>query len=993
MSKLTDIKDFRFKDTSFANLMNKRIYNVLLIATKYDSFILEDDGRIDEQIFNEYVSLNLHHPPRFTQVVTEAEALEELEYKHYDLIIQMPNMDDTDMFITARHIKEKYEDIPFVVLTPFSKEVSKRLAHEDLSAVDYVFSWLGNSDLLLAIIKLIEDAMNVDQDTESVGVQVILLIEDSIRFYSSALPTLFKIVLEESKEFSKEALNGHQRMLRMRGRPKIMLARTFEEAVQIYSKYSNNILGVISDMSYMHNGEKDPLAGYHLAKWLKQKDKWLPIVFASSELSNKRYADELNCSFIDKNSKSFPLDLKKQVKNNFGFGDFVIINPKTGEEITRIHNLKDLQKNIYEIPDESLVYHMTHNHFSRFFYSRAIFPIAEMLKKIDVCDIQYVDDARKIIYDSIIKYRRIKNSGVVAVFEKDRFDEFSNFARIGDGSLGGKGRSLAFIDNIVKTHIELNNYDSFPVRIPRTVVLCTDIFDEFMEQNDLYPVALSDKTDEEILHYFLKASLPERLIEDFMAFSEVIKAPIAIRSSSLLEDAHYQPFAGVYSTYMIPYIEDKYEMLEMLSNAIKGVYASVFYKDSKVYMVATQNVIDQEKMAVVLQEVVGSRYGDHYYPTLSGVARSLNFYPVGNEKVEEGIANVVLGLGKYIVDGGANLRFSPYHPHSIMQLSTTELALRDTQRFFYALDVSDTKRDFSTNDAFNLLKLSIKDAEKDGSIRYIASTYEPSDQTIYDGYYDSGRKIISFANVLQHEMFPLAEMLQKVLKIGQEEMGRAVEIEFVTNLKDREEGNFYLLQIRPIVQNRDFQNDDLSEVVKEETILYSNNALGHGIANDVTDIVYLKTKTFDASKNMAVATEIANLNKRFLEEDRGYVLVGPGRWGSSDHWLGVPVNWPQISNARVLVELALDNYQIEPSQGTHFFQNLTSFGVGYFSINTHVEGGGFFDEAFLDEQSAVYESDYIRHIRFDEAIQIKINGQKKIGVVMKSNAVSKNEQG
>lgn len=982
-SRLLDIKDFRFKDTSFANLMTKRIHNVLLIATKYDSFILEDDGRIEEQIFNEYVSLNLHYPPRFTQVVTEKEALEELKYKHYDLIIQMPNMDDVDMFATAGNLKAKYKDIPFVVLTPFSKEVSKRLAQEDLSSVDYVFSWLGNSDLLLAIIKLIEDAMNVEQDTESVGVQIILLVEDSIRFYSSALPSLFKIVLEESKEFSKEALNGHQRMLRMRGRPKIMLARTYEEAVTIYSKYSNNMLGIITDMSYIQNGKKEQLAGYNLAKWIKQRDKWLPIIFNSSEQANKVYANELNCTFIDKNSKSFPLDLKRQVKSNFGFGDFVIINPSTGEQIVRIQNLKDLQRNIYNIPDESLVYHMTHNHFSRFFYSRAIFPIAEMLKKIDVCDIQYIDQARKIIYDSIIKYRRMKNTGVVAVFEKDRFDEFSNFARIGDGSLGGKGRSIAFIDNIVKTHAELNNYENFPVRIPRTLVLCTDIFDAFMEQNDLYAIALSEEADEVILRHFLDASLPEELNDDLIAFSEVIKAPMAIRSSSLLEDAHYQPFAGVYSTYMIPFKEDKSEMLRILSKAIKGVYASVFYRDSKTYMAATQNVIDQEKMAIVLQEVVGSYYEDHYYPTLSGVARSLNFYPVGNEKVEEGVANIVLGLGKYIVDGGANLRFSPYHPHNIIQLSTTDLALRDTQRFFYALDVSDTKRDFSTNDGFNLLKLTLKDAEKDDSIRYIASTYEPSDQTIYAGYYPNGRKIISFANILEHDLFPLAEILREVLRIGQNEMGRAIEIEFVADLKGREEAHFNLLQIRPIVQNKEFQNEDLSKISKDEAILYSKEALGHGISNDVCDIVYVKTSGFDAAKNIALAVEIENINRKFLDDDKGYVLIGPGRWGSSDHWLGIPVRWPQISNARVLVELALDNYQVEPSQGTHFFQNLTSFGVGYFSINTHIEDGGVFDEAFLNSQAAVYESDFIRHVRFDYPMEIKINGKKKIGIVMK----------
>lgn len=983
MKRIPDIKDFRIKDTSFANLMNKRIYNVLLIATKYDSFILEDDGRIDEQIFNEYTSLNLNYPPRFTQVVTEEEALTELSENHYELIIQMPNMDETDMFATAKHIKEHFNDIPFVVLTPFSREVTKRLSQEDLSGVDYVFSWLGNPDLLLAIIKLIEDAMNAEHDTESVGVQIILLIEDSVRFYSSALPTLFKIVMEESKEFSKEALNEHQQMLRMRGRPKIMLARTYEEAVGIYTEYKDNILGIVTDMSYMHEGTKDKLAGYNFAKWVKEKDRFKPIVFTSSEITNKVYADELECSFIDKNSKSFPRDLRKQVVNNFGFGDFVIINPDTQEEIFRIRNLKDLQKNIFNIPTDSLVYHMSHNHFSRFFYSRALFPLAEGLKKIDISDFDNVEDARQIIYDMIIKYRRIKNSGIVAVFDKDRFDEFSNFVRMGDGSIGGKGRSIAFMDNIVKEHAELNNDENIVVRIPRTVVLSTDLFDEFMEINDLYPIALSDRPDEEILRYFLKAGLPDRLIENFMAFLDVVKAPVAVRSSSLLEDSHYQPFAGVYSTYMIPLLPDKYEMLGLLGKAIKAVYASVFYRDSKTYMVATQNLIDQEKMAIVLQEAVGSRYGDHFYPTLSGVARSLNFYPVGNEKPEEGIANIVLGLGKYIVEGGASLRFSPAHPHNIVQLSSVDFALRDTQRFFYALDMKDTDKEFSTNDGFNLLKLNLKDAEKDGSIKYISSTYDPVDQVIYDGYYEGGRKILSFVNILQHNVFPLAEILKQTLKIGQEEMGRAVEIEFAADLKDKGEGTFYLLQIRPIVQNRELQSEDLSQIKPEQEILHSTSALGHGVTSDVYDIVYVKTKSFSAANNQSIVVEIDSINREFLDNDKNYVLVGPGRWGSSDPWLGIPVRWPQISNARVLVEIALDNYKIEPSQGTHFFQNLTSFGVGYFSINPFLQNDGLFDEEYLNSQPAVYETEYLRHVRFPSPVIIKINGKKKIGVVLK----------
>lgn len=985
MSGIPNLKELVFRDTPFANLMNKRIYNVLLIATKYDAFMLEDDGRVDEQIFNEYTALSLRYPPRFTQVTTEEEALAELVSRNFELVICMPNMDNRDIFSVAKEIKVHYPAIPIVVLTPFSKEVSKRLANEDLSAIDYVFSWLGNAELLLAIIKLLEDKMNAPHDVESVGVQIILLVEDSIRFYSSALPHLYKFVLEQSQEFAKEALNDHQKTLRMRGRPKIKLARNYEEAVRIFEQYPNNILGIISDMSFMRNGVKDPYAGYKLGQYVRKTGKIIPFILESSESSNSIYAEELGASFIDKNSKSYPQDLRKKIMERFGFGDFVILNPQTKEEIMRIKDLKDLQKKVFQIPDDSLIYHLSRNHFSRFFYSRAMFPPAEVLKTIDVCDYKDMDEARKLIFDLIVQYRRMKNSGVVAIYQKDRFDEYSNFARIGDGSLGGKGRGLAFIGAMIKRYPQLE-HDNFLINIPKTVVICTDIFDEFMETNELYPLALSDTDNDTILKYFLRASLPSRLIEDLMAFFEVVKGPIAVRSSSLLEDSHYQPFAGIYSTYMIPKLEDKYEMLRSLSDAIKAVYASVFYKDSKAYMTATSNLIDQEKMAVVLQEVVGSRYGDHYYPTISGVARSLNFYPIGNEKAEDGIVNIALGLGKYIVDGGVTLRFSPLHPHNILQMSSLDYALRETQTKFYALDVSEKKITdrFSVDDAFNLLKLTVKDADEDGALRYIVSTYDPYDMIIRDGYYPGGRKIISFVNILQHDVFPLAETLDQVLKIGQSEMGRPIEIEFAVNLnKDNPKvATLYLLQIRPIVDNKEVMDEDLAVIPKEETILSSSSVLGHGIVNDVHDIIYVKSDTFNASNNQQIAYEIEKMNQQFTADERGYVLVGPGRWGSSDHWLGIPVKWPHISNARVIVECGLENYRIDPSQGTHFFQNLTSFGVGYFTVNPY-SGDGWFDESFLNALPAVEETQYLRHVRFDKSMIIKMDGKKSLGVVLK----------
>ncbi len=993
MSRIPNIKQLVFKDTSFANLMNKRVLNVLLIATKYDAFMLEDDGRVDEQIFDEYTSLSLRYPPRFTQVTNEAQALKAMDEMHFELVICMPNMDNADTFAAARHIKKMHPTTPIIVLTPFSKEISKRVSEEDLSAIDYVFSWLGNAELLLAIIKLVEDKMNVNSDVESVGVQTILLVEDSIRFYSATLPHLYKFVLQQSKDFSNEALNEHQRTLRMRGRPKILLARTYEEAWEIYSKFKNNMLGIVSDMRFPKDGKNERLAGYQLGCAVRKIDRFIPIIFASSEISNAVYAEELKCDFIDKNSKTFPQDLRRDIRANFGFGEFTIINPETNEEIARISSLKDLQRTIHHIPDDSLIYHLSHNHFTRFLYSRAIFPVAELLRDIDISDYEDMAEARNIIFDAIVRYRKTKNIGVVAEYLRDRFDEYSNFARIGEESLGGKGRGLAFMGQMLKRHAVRTDdiFKNAVLRIPKTVVLCTDIFDEFMESNNLYSVALQDLQNEQILEYFLKATLPVRLVDDFLAFFDVVKTPIAIRSSSLLEDSHYQPFAGIYSTYMIPHSDDKYQMLQMLSDAVRAVYASVFYRDSKAYMTATHNIIEQEKMAIVLQEVVGKQYENRFYPTISGVARSLNFYPIGDERPEDGIVNVALGLGKYIVDGGMNLRFSPKHPHNILQTSTLEAALKDTQTRFYALNLNyltNVGVAVDVDDAFNLLNLPVKDAEQDGTLKYITSTYDYYDQMLLEGFYPGpSRKVVSFVGVLQHDVFPLADMLNFILKLGQEEMGRPIEIEFAVNLEQTQEkekmGTFYLLQIRPIVDSKEVMEEDLTVIAKEECLLYSRSALGHGVCHDMYDVVYVKTAAFNAANNQLIAVEIEKINRQFMAEQRNYALIGPGRWGSSDHWLGIPVKWPHICNAKLIVESGLENYRIEPSQGTHFFQNLTSFGVGYFTVNPYIKDDGIFDEAFLNAQPAVQETEFIRHVRFEKPVIMKIDGKKNMGVVLK----------
>ena len=976
-----EYQKFYLKDVTFVNLMMRRIYNVLIVANPYDAFMLEDDGRVEEKIYNEYVELGLRYPPTFTQVSTTEEAREVLRTMHIDLVICMPGNADNDAFSVARDIKAEFPHMHCIVLTPFSHGITKRMENEDLSIFDYVFCWLGNTNLILSIIKLIEDKMNLEHDINEGGVQMILLVEDSIRFYSSILPNLYNYILAQSKRFATEALNRHSATLRMRGRPKVVLARNYEEAMALYERYSDNVLGVISDVRFPIHGEKDSEAGLKLMREIRQNDPYLPLILESSESENRAKAEAEGFRFVDKNSKKMSLDLRKILEEHFGFGDFIFRDPKTKAEIMRIHSLKELQDNIFKIPDDSMLYHISRNHMSRWLSARAIFPVSMFLKTVTWERLKDITAHREIIFDAIVQYRHMKNIGVVAVFDRMKFDAYSHFARIGEGSLGGKGRGLAFLDNIIKMHPEFNSLEGAKVQIPRTVVLCTDVFDQFMEQNNLYQIALSDASDDDILRHFLRAQLPDSLIADFFTFFEAVKSPIAIRSSSLLEDAHYQPFAGIYSTYMIPYLDDKYAMLEMLACAIKGVYASVYYRDSKAYMTATSNVIDQEKMAVILQEVVGKQYDGRYYPNISGVLRSLNYYPIGDERAEDGIASLALGLGKYIVDGGQTLRVSPYHPHQVLQTSELETALRETQTRFYALDTRHVGNDFKVDDGFNILNLKVKEAERDNSLNFIASTYDPYDQVIRDGLYEGGRKVISFAGVLQQGVFPLPELLQMSMRFGAEAMRRPVEIEFACNLNADRTGSLYLLQIRPIVDQKQMLDEDLAAIPDDHCLLRSHNSLGHGVTEDVTDVVYVKTDDrFSAANNPTIAREIEKLNKEYLDRGTNYVLVGPGRWGSSDSWLGIPVKWPHISAARVIVEVALKNYRVDPSQGTHFFQNLTSFGVGYFTIDEN-RNDGCFHKVQLDAMPAVEETEHVRVVRFEKGLRIMMDGKKGEGVI------------
>jgi len=977
---------YYFSDTSFNTLMKKRIYHVLLVSSTYDAFILEDDGRIDEQIFNEYVSLNLRYPPQFILANSEKDAFVKLEEESIDLVITMLSAEETDTFELAEGIKAKYPDIPIVVLTPFSRKVTLKVNTEALPAIDYIFSWLGNADILLAIIKLIEDKMNVEHDVQEVGVQTILLVEDSIRFYSSYLPNIYKIIFKQSLKFVTEGLNEHQKMLRMRGRPKILLATTYEEAIGLYEKYKNNLLGVITDLSYKRNNEIDKEAGIKLCEKIKANDRFMPLLLQSSDEQSEELARQTKVGFINKHSKTLSYELRNFIFKYFAFGDFVFVDPETGAETLRASDLKSFQEVLFRIPDHSLEYHISRNHFSKWFRARALFPLANLIRDLKVEDFKDLDEVRKFMFDAIASFRLNKARGIIAEFYRESFDEYFTFTRIGEGSIGGKARGLAFLDSLITRNKILDKYENVIVTIPRTVVLGTDVFDEFMEENDLYTTALSDNvSDQEILDKFLSARLPFRIHEDLYTFISVIQRPIAVRSSSLLEDSHYQPFAGIYSTYMIPFVKnDERLMIDMLSESIKSVYASAFYRDSKAYMSATLNVIDEEKMGIVLQEVCGNAYNDRFYPSFSGVARSINFYPIEPEKPEDGIANIAIGLGKYIVDGGVTLRFSPKYPKRILQLNTPQMALRETQKEFYALNLNPNSFKPTLDDGANLLKLRIKEAESDGTLNHVASTYDFNSNILRDGVMYDGKKVISFANILQHNVFPLAEILDMSLKIGQKEMNKPVEIEFAVNLsKHKKEPHvFTLLQIRPIVDNKETIDVDIDDFDKNDSIIVSESALGNGIIDDLYDFVYIRPENFDPAKSRQIADEVGKLNDNFIKENKNYILVGPGRWGSTDPWLGIPVKWSNISAARVIVESGLENYRIDPSQGTHFFQNLTSFRVGYFTINPFIKDG-YYDIDFLRKFKPVFENEFISHIRFKNPAIVKINGRKNKAVIIK----------
>jgi CheY-like chemotaxis protein len=905
----------------------------------------------------------------------------------FDLIISMFNIGDMDVFRFSKLLKKERPEIPVVLLTHFSKELYKKIEDADKSGIDYIFSWHGNADLILAIIKLFEDRMNADHDILDVGVQSILLVEDSVRYYSTYLPAIYKIVLLQGSEFLKETLNEQQQKLRKRARPKILMATNYSEAVYLYERYKENLLGVISDVAFVIN-KNDPEssekmdAGIDLCKLIKSDDPHMPFLLQSSQESMRDVARELGVGFLEKYSKTLLIQLTEYISEEFAFGDFVFKDLTNGDIIGRAKDLRDLQDLIMEIPEDVLIYHGSRNRLSKWMYSRGLFSLASKVKSTHQSHFDSIDELREFIVQAIKDYRIVLGHGVVARFDKNSYSNYIWFARLGEGSLGGKARGIAFVNNMLQKYNLLEKYEGVKIMIPRTVVIATDYFDEFIKINGLQYVINSDISDEEILSEFVSSRLPESLVTDLRVYIANSYGPLAVRSSSKLEDSHYQPFAGIYSTYMIPHTRNSDQMLRLLGKAIKSVYASIYFSSSRAYIQATSNLISEEKMAVVLQDVVGTEDSGFFFPTISGVARSVNYYPIGSELPEEGIVNMAFGLGKIVVEGGKTLRFSPKHPKHVLQLSTPQLALRDTQNEMYALDLKPEEFKTSVDDSVNLKKFDVNQIKHFRNMNFVASTWDMQSSRLVDSNLEEGRKVITFSHILKYDTMPLAEMLCDLLQICHKEMHSAVEIEFAVNMDvpKGEDKIFSLLQIRPITNNNDNKSLEWDSIDINDSLIYAESALGMGSIDGIEDIIYVKEESFDSAHTLEIAEEINRLNQQLRDQKRHFVLIGPGRWGSSDPWLGIPIKWPNISEAKVIVECGLKNFRVEPSQGTHFFQNLTSFGVGYLTINPYMKDGLFNSEK-LDSMDALHESKYLRHVRFQNPLFIYIDGRKNRGII------------
>ncbi len=966
-------------------LMSRRIRRILLVCNNYDSYSLEEDGHIEAQIAEDYASLNLSNPPEIVRVETTVEALQMVrDGERFDLVITMYNVGEVSVFDFSCQMKSIVPDTPIVLLASFSREIYRRIQDHDTSAIDWFFCWNNSTDLIIAIIKLLEDRMNAEHDILEEGVRAILLIEDSVRYYSSYLPALYKLVLRQNSDAISDTLNEKQQTIRKRSRPKILMASCYDDAVELYERYKQNILGVISDIGFViHRDdppEKEKLdAGLDLCHHIRKDNPTMPILMQSSQESMRKVAQELGVGFVVKTSKTLTHDLSEYIGREFGFGDFVVTDPQTGEELFRAKDLYGFEKIIKEISDSDFRRLSDKNYISRWLFARGLFTLGKQLRPLTIRDDSDLPEIRRLNLSIIHDFRIMQGVGVVAKFNPATYNDTIRFSRLGSGSLGGKARGLAFLNHVLVKYDMYDKYEDVRITVPRTLVITTEYFDRFIIDNGLQYVINSDISDAEILSEFVASTLPQELTDALKVFIHKVRKPLAVRSSSKLEDSYYQPFAGVYSTYMIPRTDNEDQQLRLLSKAIKSVYASIFYASSRSYIAATANMISEEKMAIILQEICGSSDQGYFFPTLSGVARSVNFYPIGHEKAEDGIVKVAFGLGKAVVDGDLVLRFSPKYPKHVLQTSTIEQVMTETQKQMFALNLNPEKFKTSIDDAVNLEHLDISDCEKFRNLKYVVSTFDLENQRMVDSAYPTGPRFVTFAQMLKYKTFPLAEIVQDLLDIAAKEMKCGVEIEFAADLDRGGDPDklpkFQVLQIRPISVDSRNVDVDWDEIDTDGALLKSDSALGTGWIKGVHDVIYLKKDAFDTQKTTAMGRELTAINTRMRSEGKNYVLIGFGRWGSSIPSLGVPVQWSNISEAKVIVECSLEDFRVDPSQGTHFFQNLTSFNAGYINVDPYGIKGDVMDFSELDKLPAVEETEYLRHVRFDRELEICIDGR------------------
>ncbi len=970
----------------FQNLMRLRVRDILLVSSLYDLYLFEEDGRLYELIRNEYQGLNLSHSPELTRVSSGNDAIAlAKEERRFDLIITTLHTEDMSAIQLAKLVKESNLNIPVVLLAYDNRELKDLLLHHDTSVFDKIFIWQGDFRLLIAIIKYLEDKLNVEHDTRMVGVQSIVVIEDDIRYYSSFLPTLYTEILKQSQRLIQEGINLSHKFLRMRARPKILLCSNYEEAWEYYSKYKEFILGIISDIDFQHNGKQDSLAGIKFVETVRKEHSDIPCLLQSNVVQNEAFARFVGAYFLLKESPTFLSELRTFMNTYFSFGDFVFKTPE-GIEVGRANNLKALEENLHTVPESSVQYHSERNHFSNWLKARTEFWLAHQLRPRKVSDYPSVSDLRNDLIESIHLYRMIRQRGIISDFTKESFDPDSSFARIGGGSLGGKARGLGFVNTIINDYNLRSRFSNAIVYVPPAVVIGTEVFDQFVDENNLRKFALKCSDDKEITKRFLEADkFPEDILAELAAFLDIVRTPLAVRSSSLLEDSQYHPFAGVYETYMLPNKQNNpLVRLNDLLNTIKRVYASTFYQGAKEYFKVTTYRHEEEKMAVIIQKMVGSSHQNRFYPDFAGVAKSYNFYPITPQKSTDGIVSVALGLGKTVVDGGNAVRFCPKYPTDLMQFYSVKETLNNNQIEFYALDLEGISESFEeTHDTMvKLYNLSI--AEQDGSLTYVGSTYSKENDAIYDGLGRTGPRVVSFSPVLRHKIFPLPQVLELLLDMGTWGMGTPVEIEFAVNMST-EKGQpkeFGLLQMRPLVISREVEELQLDDTNKNKIICQSNQVLGNGAIRDIKDIVIVDYHKFDRSKSRSVAKEVSYFNSKLISESKPYLLIGVGRWGTLDPWLGIPVKWEDIAGARAIVESTFKELSVTPSQGTHFFQNITSFQVGYFTIN-YKDDNSFVDWDWLLSQKPIEQLEFTKLIQFDKPIIVKMNGHQSKGIILK----------